>query len=99
MIPDIKKILYATDLSENSAFAFRYAINSAKKHDANIIILHVFDKMPGMRYTEESLSLYDEPLEKLIEESAAKARDRIRKRLKIFCDKELKGDRECAERV
>ena len=38
MIPKIQKILYATDLSENSAYAFRYAINSAKKHDADIII-------------------------------------------------------------
>ena len=37
MIPNINKILYATDLSDNSAYAFRYAINSALKHDADII--------------------------------------------------------------
>jgi len=29
MIPRIKKILYATDLTKNSAYAFRYAVNSA----------------------------------------------------------------------
>ena len=46
MIPKIQKILYATDLSQNSAYAFRYAINSAKKHDASIIILHVLEKVP-----------------------------------------------------
>ena len=45
MIPRIKKILYATDLSKNSAYAFRYAINSAQKHDAQIFILHVFEKI------------------------------------------------------
>ena len=33
MIPKIKKILYATDLSPNSAYAFRYAINSAINHE------------------------------------------------------------------
>ena len=40
MIPKIKKILYATDLSENSAYAFRYAVNSAKQHNAELVILH-----------------------------------------------------------
>jgi len=47
MILKIKKILYATDLSPNSAYVFRYAINSAIKHDADIIILHVFERIPG----------------------------------------------------
>jgi nucleotide-binding universal stress UspA family protein len=45
MIPKIKKILYATDLSKNSAYAFRYAVNSAKKHGAEIIILHVIEEI------------------------------------------------------
>ncbi|MGB9437830.1 MAG: universal stress protein [Desulfobacterales bacterium] len=40
MIPNIKKFLYATDLSDNSAYAFRYAMNSALKHDAGIITFH-----------------------------------------------------------
>jgi nucleotide-binding universal stress UspA family protein len=34
MIPKIKNVLYATDLSKNSAYAFRYAVNTARKHDA-----------------------------------------------------------------
>ncbi len=42
----IKNILYATDLTQNSAYAFRYAINSAQKHDAQIHILHVLEKVP-----------------------------------------------------
>ena len=44
MIPNIQKILYATDLSPNSVYALRYAINSDMKHDADIVILHVFEK-------------------------------------------------------
>ena len=40
MIPQIKKILYATDLTKNSTYAFYYAIDLARKHDARIIILH-----------------------------------------------------------
>ena len=37
MIPKIKKILYATDLSPNSVYALRYAINSAIKRHADIV--------------------------------------------------------------
>jgi hypothetical protein len=46
MIPQIKKILYTTDLSPNSAYVFRYAINSAKKHDASINILYFIELKP-----------------------------------------------------
>ena len=45
MIPQIKRILYATDLSDNSAYVFRYAIDTAKKYDAGIIILHVLEQL------------------------------------------------------
>jgi nucleotide-binding universal stress UspA family protein len=46
MIPKIKKILYATDLSKNSSYAFLYAIDMAKRHDAKIIILHAVEPLP-----------------------------------------------------
>ncbi len=41
MIPEIKKILYATDFSENSSLAFLYAIEMAEKLGAKIVIVHV----------------------------------------------------------
>ena len=46
MIPQIKKILYATDLSKNSAYAFYYAIDMAHKRDARIVILHAVEPLP-----------------------------------------------------
>jgi nucleotide-binding universal stress UspA family protein len=91
MIPEIKRILYTTDLSPNSAYAFSYAINSAKKHDAGIIILHVVEEMAPF-FEEERLKMVSE-------KKRTEAMDRIRKRLKIFCDRELKEDPECADRV
>ena len=41
MIPKIRKILYTTDLSENSAYVFRYALGSAEVHGAKIDVLYV----------------------------------------------------------
>lgn len=46
MIPEIKKILYATDHSKNSAYAFYYAVDIARNHDAKVVILHVIEFRP-----------------------------------------------------
>jgi len=51
MIPKITKILYATDLSANSAVAFCYAVNLAEKHNARMTILHVLDNLTGTAQT------------------------------------------------
>jgi nucleotide-binding universal stress UspA family protein len=48
MIPQIKKILFATDLSKNSAYAFYYAVHMAKRDDAKIVILHAVEPLPHM---------------------------------------------------
>ena len=52
MIPQIKKILYATDLSKNAAYAFFYTVDMAKKHNASIVILHSIE--PIGRITDDS---------------------------------------------
>jgi len=48
VIPQIKKILFATDLSKNSAYAFYYAVHMAKRDEAKIIILHAVEPLPPM---------------------------------------------------
>ena len=58
MIPQIKKILYATDLNKNSSYAFLYAIDMAKKHDARIVILHAVEPIPA--YAEVYGAMTDE---------------------------------------
>ena len=92
MIPNINKILYATDLSDNSAYAFRYAINSALKHDAGIIILHVFELVSETNRAVLDLYLDEDFRNRIYSERVSDTIDRIRKRLEIFCDKEFSGD-------
>jgi len=48
MIPQIKKILFATDLSKNSAYAFFYAIHMAKRDEAKIVIMHAVEPIAPM---------------------------------------------------
>lgn len=99
MIPEIKRILYATDLSSNSAYAFRYAINSAIKHDAGIIILHVFELLTPTNRLALDLYLDEDLRKKIFNERVSASLDRIRKRLKTFSDRELSADTKLADRV
>lgn len=107
MIPKIKKILYATDLSENSAYAFRYAINSARHHGADIYILHVLEVRvfpvppPGGEGTGTLIEgpLYLERLTKFQGEQVGKVKERIRARLQEICKKELQGNEALLQRV
>lgn len=98
MIPRIQRILYATDLSENSAFAFRYAVEVAEKHDAEMVILHVLEELPPN--TKALLSLYvsEENLKKALDQKS-RIKEDIKQRLHSFCEREVKGDPTCTARV
>ena len=49
-LPDIqiKKILYATDLSQNAYHAFAYAVDLAGRYAAKLSMLHVIEEIPDI---------------------------------------------------
>lgn len=47
MVPEIKKILFTTDLSKESRQAFDYTAGVAAKFGASIVILHVMEEVTG----------------------------------------------------
>jgi len=71
---EIKKILYATDLSESARYAFAYAVSLADHYCASITLLHVLHDAPGFvenligaeKYEEIKKRHYDEAREALI---------------------------------
>jgi len=52
----IKKILYATDLSENAVHAFAYAVSLANLYVAGITILHVLAEIPGEEFISNMIA-------------------------------------------
>ena len=52
----IKKILYATDLSESAVHAFSYAVSLANMYGAGITILHVLAEFPGEEFISNMVS-------------------------------------------
>jgi nucleotide-binding universal stress UspA family protein len=94
MIPQIKRILYATDLSKNSAYAFYYAVDIAQKRNAQIVIVHVV--MPVPAYARFYAQLDEKAEQAKYEEIMAE----IQKRLKNFCEKvDAKVGTPCLELV
>jgi len=95
MIPQIKKILYTTDLSKNSAYAYRYAVDLAQRHDAGIVILHVIEPIPPSVRHYVSIYVDEAKWEEKIKYEQEKTIERIKKRLEEFCKRETQNDPRC----
>jgi nucleotide-binding universal stress UspA family protein len=95
MVPQIKKILYATDLSKNSAYAFLYATDIAQKYDATIVILHAVEPLPPIVRFYGSL----EEESKYYQHEKSIDTELIKNRLQDFCQKVDKEIRACVELV
>jgi nucleotide-binding universal stress UspA family protein len=86
MVPEIKKILYPTDMSETSTHAFSYAVSLANRYDASITILHVLkNPMP----TSENLVtnvIGNSKWQELLSRNKTEVVEKIRLRLEKFCE-------------
>ncbi len=82
MIPQINNILYATDLSQNASYAFLYAVDMAKRHNARIVILHSLERIPH---------LYGERVEAILKKTKDHERKtdikKIKEGLQEFCER------------
>ena len=95
MIPQIKKILYATDLTKNSVYAYRYAMNIAEKYNAEIVILHVIEPIPPAAKHYMKIYVEEAKWEEKIKYEQEMAIERIKKRLEEFCKKESQDTPHC----
>jgi nucleotide-binding universal stress UspA family protein len=86
MIPQIKKILYATDLTKNSAYAFYFASDLAQKNDARIVILHSIEPISTQVYLEAG-SEGEAAMKKGREAARQDDVAEIKKHLEEFCRK------------
>lgn len=99
MLPQTKKILYATDLSPNSGYVLRYALAEAEKHGARLIILHVIEKPAPTAVALAEPLLGDEAFWALSEESKSYAKARVLDRLQHICNQEQDLDPDVDARI
>lgn len=81
----IKKILYATDLSESARYAFGYAADLADKYEADITILYVIENLPHVSEIQVRDLLGAEKWEELKQQKQTYLTEKIRARVEDFC--------------
>lgn len=81
MIPQIKRILYATDLSKNSSYAFLFATDMARRYEASIVILHVIERIPPYAEVYTGITYEMERIQQ------GEIVENLKKRLGEFCKK------------
>ncbi|ABA89257.1 universal stress protein Usp [Syntrophotalea carbinolica DSM 2380] len=73
---DFKTVLFATDFSENSEYAFEYALAMARKYESLLVIVHVINEPVDLRgFYVPHISF--ESLEEEIEEGARKMMEKF----------------------
>ena len=105
MVPEIKKILFTTDLSKHSRHAFNYAVNAANSYGATITILHVMEDVSPYASTHLKSFIGEDKWQELEKSHQQEARQiligkkkegaMIREALHEFCEEIQKDLAEC----
>jgi nucleotide-binding universal stress UspA family protein len=85
MLPVIKKILYATDLSESARHAFGYAASLADRYGAKIVILHVIEDFSPSATFQLAAMFGEDKWKEIRKRQEKEVMETIRKRLETFC--------------
>jgi nucleotide-binding universal stress UspA family protein len=99
MLPAINNILYLTDLSKNSAYVFRHALQLAQKFEAKITILHVVKRIDAAMEVPILVQLGEDAYQSLVKEKEQDIIGELKKWLRTFAEKELGTDVDEDDRV
>lgn len=86
MVPEIKKILYPTDLSKNARHAFSYAASIANHYGAGVTILHVLEEPSPVALGMVTDIVGKDRWEEMRKEKQNSVLQTIKSRLKDFCE-------------
>lgn len=105
MVPDIKKILFTTNLAPNSRYAFDYAVSLANRYGAVITVFHVMAEVSASTDVRLKDFVGDQKWQELQESHAQEAKQIligkkregavIREALEEFCEAAQKDHDEC----
>ncbi len=99
MIPEYKTILYATDLSPNSAQAFRHALSLARRYGGGLHILHVLPEAEAAVVQTVAAAMGQDRLADLEVAHHEEVLGEIRQRVEKFAREECSADPSCLEAV
>ena len=85
MVSEIKKILYATDFSEEAQHAFGFAVTLAHHCKAKIVVLHVIEELSPFALSMIEEAVGETRLMTIKREKETQAAAALKSRLEEFC--------------
>ncbi len=95
IMPEVRKILYATDLSGNAGFAFAYAMSLANKYNAGITVLYVLEDRQSYADTVAVTALGSQKWHEVRKANEANVIRMLKERLQNFCSEASAEVPEC----
>ena len=95
MIPRIKHILYASDLSKNSMPALAWAMMMSQQHDAKVTFIHVKEEVSPHSTSAIRSFMGEAQWEKMINEWENDANSEIEARIRKFCESASVDMKDC----
>lgn len=100
MLPDVKDILFATDMSQNSDNALRHALSMARAHKAKVHVLHVTEPLSQDALVTLKMFLQDdESRSKAINDRHESVKDMLTQNQKEFVNGLSEDDKEAYKAV
>ncbi len=100
MLPEVRKILYSTDLSKSSTAAFEQATYLAKKTGADIHILHIVEKLSSdAKITFQTYVMNSNSRRDMLQERVKNARRKLMERQENFWENLHKDDAEVRKQI
>ncbi|MGB0468577.1 MAG: universal stress protein [Pontibacterium sp.] len=97
MLPQVKKILYASDIDQGSRPAFRAAVSLCGHYNSEITFLHVIEPLSASAQSIVDTMMNDESLHEMHDQSIENLRVKLKDRIDRFCASELDENEMLAE--
>lgn len=91
MLPEIKTIIYASDLGHQTRPAMRMAASIAREHNAKIIYLHVLEPLADTARTLVGSYFSESEIDSKFAESVVTTKEHMNTRIEEFYKEELEG--------
>lgn len=97
MLPDVKKILYASDIDKGSRPAFRAAVSLCGHYNSEITYLHIIEPLSASAKSVVETMMSDESLHEMHNEGLANLKRKMEERIARFCETELEENEVLSE--
>ncbi|MBR9867412.1 MAG: universal stress protein [Oceanospirillales bacterium] len=97
MLPQVKKILYASDIEKGSRPAFRSAVSLCGHYHSEITYLHVIEPLSASAQNMVRTIMNDHDLNELHDQSIANLRQKMHQRLELFYASELEENEQLSK--